>query len=717
LFYRKQKALKARYWKKGGKIVITKSQDNFYIFQHQAASKKKDRVLTIVLGIVFWAFFTNACFAAQSLCGATTYFPPGTVFTAIVEDGDILSDFKMSLNASVKLKKVPPELEPQFASIKPKENKKLEITEGTSIILSYADVLKATGSMTFARRGSLMLKHNDKYYLLEHEAGQKIAAVLKLGNNGVNVELYPSPEEQGKLKAEFEKNKTGEESVTLLPGTKIWVPVNRPNKFEISLINGEYLYDYVDFFHRAQLEIEEPIRTPPKGLFTAVMRKQAADFKGREFMACVRPANSALGREFFQIKDIEVLDTKSGQARLALSLPQAIRNIDGFEWTSLATPIELRIQSIRNKENSSDVIMAEQRYYMGSQNSAIFVALVATLIVYILPLWFLKLQRRGRSSNGKGLNFGPITIKLNPSASSSKEALLGVTPANFRRPLWFSPLWLGRNRRGNASLSSLQITIWTYLVFGIASYVFILNGQLINITSSILILLGISGSASVASRVTTGRQDERAELITAAKGAGGQSGPLKVLSSPTWPDLISSGGRVDLARLQMLVFTILTAFYVGITAVVTFQFPELPEGLLWLMGISNGVYLGGKVAEPSLANRLAEIELQRRAAESDLSTKKDTAEKAKKRLDEKEQDLKKIKDEITDAKQKKMNTDDLETQQAELEAEVDKFTNDSSEADNKFKQAKAKSEELTEVYQKVVKNLNKAIDKEAGLNT
>lgn len=680
------------------------------------------RILMILLVIIVWALATNAGFAAERLCGARSYFPPQTILTAFVENGEILSKFEMVLTDRLVLKPVPAELEPLFASLNAANSQKVEIESKQTILLRYPEVLKASGTMALKPRGSIMLQQDNNYYLLEHSlqdqhADLEIAAVLRPGKDGVIVELNPSETGSDKLALEIEKNTAGKGSVSLLPGTKISVPVNRPNKFQISLTNGEFLYDYVDFFHRAKLDIKEPIRTPPRGKFIAEIRKQGVEFKGREFMACVRPADPRLGREFFQIKDIEVLDLKSGQAQLALSLPHSIRDIKGFQWDSLGTPIELQIHSIKKNKNSDDVIMAEQRYYVGSRQRALIIAIGVTLVLYIAPLWFLRSQRRANSSDGKGLNLGPYTIFSNRSTYASKEALTAIKPVNVRRPFFFSPIWLGRTRRGNASLSSLQITIWTYLVFCIASYVFILNGELINITSSILILLGISGSSSVAARVTSARQDERAELITAVKSDGGDDQSLSVVSYPSWSNLISSGGRVDLARLQMLVFTILTAAYVGITAFVTFQFPEIPEGLLWLMGISNGVYLGGKISEPSLANRLSDIELERRAVDSDLPVKKKIADDAKARLEQKQEELKEIDKKIAAVKSKGKDTADLVVRQNALQAEVNQLETDWSAADSQYKKTLETSQKLAKDYKDVVNNLNKAIDKEAGVTT
>ena len=53
--------------------------------------------------------------------------------------------------------------------------------------------------------------------------------------------------------------------------------------------------------------------------------------------------------------------------------------------------------------------------------------------------------------------------------------------------------------------------------------------------------------------------------------------------------------EVDVTRVQMLLFTLVTAVFVLITVATTYVIPEIPSGFVTLMGISNGVYLGSKI--------------------------------------------------------------------------------------------------------------------------
>jgi hypothetical protein len=47
----------------------------------------------------------------------------------------------------------------------------------------------------------------------------------------------------------------------------------------------------------------------------------------------------------------------------------------------------------------------------------------------------------------------------------------------------------------------------------------------------------------------------------------------------------------------MLFFTLITAVFTVMKVATGYAIPEIPEGFLILMGISNGVYLGAKAAK------------------------------------------------------------------------------------------------------------------------
>jgi hypothetical protein len=220
------------------------------------------------------------------------------------------------------------------------------------------------------------------------------------------------------------------------------------------------------------------------------------------------------------------------------------------------------------------------------------------------------------------------------------------------------PLRIISTPSGYASLSQLQIVLWTLVVAASAVYVMALSGDLIEITNGTLVLLGIAGAAVLGAKAhstsqnstaqavaTTAQKDaERAKIDAAniagagtntAGAAGAPQAQIDIANrataqaeskaqaaqdrannlikppaaqKPRWSDLIVTENtlvdgtvsrEIDVTRFQMLLFTLITAAFVLMNVVTTYVIPEIPTGFLTLMGISNGVYLGAKVAQGS----------------------------------------------------------------------------------------------------------------------
>jgi hypothetical protein len=254
------------------------------------------------------------------------------------------------------------------------------------------------------------------------------------------------------------------------------------------------------------------------------------------------------------------------------------------------------------------------------------------------------------------------------------------------------PLLAIITRRGYASLSQFQIMLWTFVVIASAAYVMALSGDLIEISTGTLVLLGISGSSGVISKAKSesdakaapprvdpaeaaaaavAATDEAQKLRAAAAFATGQAkaeavaaaaeaeanalaakakseaadavvaalkkreaistaaDPEKAeadvlaaeevaqkalkasaiaasdashvarLRHPRWSDLVMEeiqGRELDVTRVQMLYFTLVTAVFVLLKVITSYEIPVIPEGFLILMGISNSVYVGSKFA-------------------------------------------------------------------------------------------------------------------------
>ena len=141
------------------------------------------------------------------------------------------------------------------------------------------------------------------------------------------------------------------------------------------------------------------------------------------------------------------------------------------------------------------------------------------------------------------------------------------------------------------SLSKLQFYLWTLVALVGYVYAFLghclVQGQLalVDVPSGLSGLLAISAStAAMATGIHT---------IRGAKGAG----PVQ----PSFGDFLTTGGIVAPERLQLLVWTFVGCagflFVVVATDPGNVQgLPQVPDGLLLLMGVSSFGYVGGKVA-------------------------------------------------------------------------------------------------------------------------
>ncbi len=141
---------------------------------------------------------------------------------------------------------------------------------------------------------------------------------------------------------------------------------------------------------------------------------------------------------------------------------------------------------------------------------------------------------------------------------------------------------------GCYSISRLQMYLWTYAVVIGFGAVFMCGYKYTvpDIPESLYMLMGVSLAATVASTaINTVRNDK------SSKG-----------EPDFWRDIFfESEDSVDLPRTQMFVWTIISlcVFFFLLyksLAVNNLSLPDIPNGLIILMGVSQAAYLGTKAA-------------------------------------------------------------------------------------------------------------------------
>lgn len=153
------------------------------------------------------------------------------------------------------------------------------------------------------------------------------------------------------------------------------------------------------------------------------------------------------------------------------------------------------------------------------------------------------------------------------------------------------PLRFTITPRGRYSISLTQILLWTYItIFGIV-YVYWITGDFLNITSQLLILLGIGGGTALGAKINALSRNARSrpEAIPSKY-------PDLLIERPQLRNLICIGDELNIFKFQVLVFTLLTGWIVLEEIIQKCVFPEIPGSMLTLMGLSSAVYLGNEVS-------------------------------------------------------------------------------------------------------------------------
>ena len=141
---------------------------------------------------------------------------------------------------------------------------------------------------------------------------------------------------------------------------------------------------------------------------------------------------------------------------------------------------------------------------------------------------------------------------------------------------------------GCYSISRLQIYLWTFAViigFG-AVFMCDYKGTIPEIPPSLYMLMGVNVAATITSTAINTARNEKVTKV----------------EPDFWRDIFfESKDSLDLPRTQMFVWTIIS---LGVFFFLLYQslsankltLPEIPTGLIALMGISHGAYLGTKAA-------------------------------------------------------------------------------------------------------------------------
>jgi hypothetical protein len=182
------------------------------------------------------------------------------------------------------------------------------------------------------------------------------------------------------------------------------------------------------------------------------------------------------------------------------------------------------------------------------------------------------------------------------------------------KSIWahINPVVLSAGPNGLGSATNLQILFFSLIVFGVVCYIWMMTGHLTGLSSTVVLLMGISGigaTAAAGADVATNRLsfDNWAWLID--RGWLPPGGVAEV-NAAKWKDIFTTNGAFDVYRFQMICFSVVVGFSIvsvgtQVTDLASF---EVPSALLGILGLSQVVYVTGKlVAPPSISDLDAQI--------------------------------------------------------------------------------------------------------------
>lgn len=179
------------------------------------------------------------------------------------------------------------------------------------------------------------------------------------------------------------------------------------------------------------------------------------------------------------------------------------------------------------------------------------------------------------------------------------------TLGSFLRAL--NPAKVSAGPDGKGSLSTFQTLAFTLAVAALIVLLLLQTGTLVDLSTSILTLLGISGIGATIAKGTDGDRnrlsaENRAWLLRHQWLP--MANTIVDPSNATWRDFFTTDGAFDVYRYQSFIFGLVVIgglIVAGVNELSTFV---VPNTILGIVGLSQVVYIGGKLATPTNVSNL-----------------------------------------------------------------------------------------------------------------
>jgi hypothetical protein len=215
-----------------------------------------------------------------------------------------------------------------------------------------------------------------------------------------------------------------------------------------------------------------------------------------------------------------------------------------------------------------------------------------------------------------------------------RKGLLKEKPTFWRS---LDPVQITANTYGRGSLSKMQIFVFTMVIFGVLLFFQFRNGFLANLSTDIMLLLGISAVGAAGGKMTYAAK-RRLSLDNWSwlrrKGWLPEKGD--VAPRAKWADLFTDSDtkEFDIYSFQMAIFSLVVVVALISTNATGLGAFEIPDQLLALLGLSQVIYVGGKAIEKTgyqeLDAKITEVR-KHEAAFRDAKARSDAVAAAKER--------------------------------------------------------------------------------------
>lgn len=306
---------------------------------------------------------------------------------------------------------------------------------------------------------------------------------------------------------------------------------------------------------------------------------------------------------------VEMMARTANEIRLRVSMPErtADRLLAGEEWNVL----------VIGCSGPSIVVFGVVRVSLHSWGAAVVIT-AAFGIGFWLFLTYWAIRRHGTRLQEAWQRAHPTAPAMPAPAVPGMPGPVTdpAAPANWAslrehdsvrwRVAWKAlraadPVFISQDGLGEGSLGRLQLLLFSFVVACLVLYVYLRTGVMVGFSDDVLLLLGITGTGTALSRLPLSRRavSEVSETVLLRLGVVNVNHNM-----PSFGDVISSRGEVDVTRVQALLFSVIVLVALVANGAADLANFSLPPQLNWLLGISQGVYVAGKLVPSEACTRL-----------------------------------------------------------------------------------------------------------------